>query len=648
MSHSSSSSGAGGSSGSADGDSSMIGQIGFAKDFSSSSASFKLFELDENLLKYMQAGGSLELKPAQGGNGLVACTGDATYTVTLVESSNAMMLMNQQEVRPAAEGTGSQLEDAKYIIHGTAPGTHELGKIAAPLHLLQHSLLAVALDSGAIEAHKERCARRRRGQGEEDVAEENREDEAANAEGRPAKRRKTAGEQIGEGEGEEEGDDNSGSSKKAKASTSGPSTGTGTGASSGGIGIPMSTLLETVPCSRLELNRGLARFCAVRVPHPYLAFLDRCGVAMADSEPEPDATAEDDDDDADDDAAADRERERDSQSLYYYSSAHRDGEAVWTLLDEEYAFSVLEAVLTAAEGYSWPLNSLPVADCVEELSSRFPRFVTRHVLTRLFSSPTATAASKGDGKAALSFNKIATVIGTRTLMQMQLSSSSSASSTSSSADSSLPLLNRFLGGAPLTVALKNFQPPQIVSALRRWEGVRKDTFLKKWKENLPTAVQEQAARGEEGEGAAGDDEEKDFNRLLVAAGLVMVEVPAAASPASSSSSSASGGAAAGSNKFSTSGFVAAAMENSASGAASKSGPTVGYFPHSFLSFEPALRFKQLFSCKPKWTLEELTPFVSPLAGNKALQIPGKTMDELLIAHTRVTNLAGGARLFSQR
>jgi hypothetical protein len=127
--------------------------------------------------------------------------------------------------------------------------------------------------------------------------------------------------------------------------------------------------------------------------------------------------------------------------------------------------------------------------------------------------------------------------------------------------------------------------------------------------------------------------------LNLLAGFVLATVPAAGPGGSGSGapSSASASAAVGASV----GFAASVA------------PTLRYFPRDLLASEPGPRFKQLFSVRPKWTMEELTPFIAPLAGSKgskdgAPAVPGKTMDELLLAFTRVTYLPGGGKLFSAR
>ena len=71
-------------------------------------------------------------------------------------------------------------------------------------------------------------------------------------------------------------------------------------------------------------------------------------------------------------------------------------------------------------------------------------------------------------------------------------------------------------------------------------------------------------------------------------------------------------------------------------------PTVRYFPERELSPHPGTRFKELFAVRPRWRLEDLTPFITPLVG------PSQSKDDLLLSHTRSTAMPDGTRLFSAR
>jgi Sister chromatid cohesion protein Dcc1 len=62
-----------------------------------------------------------------------------------------------------------------------------------------------------------------------------------------------------------------------------------------------------------------------------------------------------------------------------------------------------------------------------------------------------------------------------------------------------------------------------------------------------------------------------------------------------------------------------------------------------LPADPAQRFKLLFKLRPKWSLFALEPYVKPLVG------PSRSIDDLLLAHTRVTlDLGKKTKTFSAR
>lgn len=72
-------------------------------------------------------------------------------------------------------------------------------------------------------------------------------------------------------------------------------------------------------------------------------------------------------------------------------------------------------------------------------------------------------------------------------------------------------------------------------------------------------------------------------------------------------------------------------------------PAVRYFPSAELSHDPGRRFAQLFAARAKWHLPDLEPFLTPLVGY------GRTLDTMLLAHTRTTLLADNkTRIFSKR
>jgi hypothetical protein len=79
------------------------------------------------------SGGALYLKPGDGG-ALVACTDTATYTLTLVESSNTMLLLQEGAVRGPVAGRdggggadgGDAVSLAAYKVRGSVGGHLEV------------------------------------------------------------------------------------------------------------------------------------------------------------------------------------------------------------------------------------------------------------------------------------------------------------------------------------------------------------------------------------------------------------------------------------------------------------------------------------------------------------------------------------------
>ncbi|RXW24700.1 hypothetical protein EST38_g1139 [Candolleomyces aberdarensis] len=62
--------------------------------------------------------------------------------------------------------------------------------------------------------------------------------------------------------------------------------------------------------------------------------------------------------------------------------------------------------------------------------------------------------------------------------------------------------------------------------------------------------------------------------------------------------------------------------------------TLSYFPASDLPTEPAARFSDLFLTRPRWKVEEISPFLSEIA------VDNKERDKLLLKYCRAVNEAG--------
>jgi sister chromatid cohesion protein DCC1 len=71
--------------------------------------------------------------------------------------------------------------------------------------------------------------------------------------------------------------------------------------------------------------------------------------------------------------------------------------------------------------------------------------------------------------------------------------------------------------------------------------------------------------------------------------------------------------------------------------------TLRMFTTDQLAYDTAVRFRKLFSMRPKWTREDLQPY---LAG---VLEPGQTEDQLLLKFTRVLQACqGNPRLYAPR
>ena len=72
------------------------------------------------------------------------------------------------------------------------------------------------------------------------------------------------------------------------------------------------------------------------------------------------------------------------------------------------------------------------------------------------------------------------------------------------------------------------------------------------------------------------------------------------------------------------------------------GPGVLLLPAASLSAITATRFRQLFSLRAKWRLQDLEPFIAPVAN------PASPVADLLLTYTRSSQQPDGSRLFSAR
>ncbi|CAH3173248.1 unnamed protein product [Porites lobata] len=71
-------------------------------------------------------------------------------------------------------------------------------------------------------------------------------------------------------------------------------------------------------------------------------------------------------------------------------------------------------------------------------------------------------------------------------------------------------------------------------------------------------------------------------------------------------------------------------------------PVIWHFPASELSDDPALRFMKLFKVQPKWTLEEIEPYIRNLVA------PGQSLNALLMKFARSSKDATGVKVYNSK
>lgn len=74
------------------------GHVGVAEGYTLQSASCKLVEVDETLLSYLVKGGGQLCFKGTGTDPIVVATGDATYAVQAVETSNTMFVCRNAKI----------------------------------------------------------------------------------------------------------------------------------------------------------------------------------------------------------------------------------------------------------------------------------------------------------------------------------------------------------------------------------------------------------------------------------------------------------------------------------------------------------------------------------------------------------------------
>lgn len=352
-----------------------------------------------------------------------------------------------------------------------------------------------------------------------------------------------------------------------------------------GRGLPLSQLLEAVPCSRGELSAGLARLGAYQ--HP--------------------------------------------STLAYHA------------VSPALLAAVMETVLAGATQHGWDFGALPLA-AVEEHAGKprasvaaatgtlttYPGFgasVVRHVLGWFVADEEGGASNNSSSSSdsapvtarwiplpsdattlALDFDLLAQHVAVRVLRD--------GWSPAAAPGTALPRTTRrgtngLRGAATTTVGALPVVPIfEAPVALPSYPPMRLPAFLAAWEAGLPHGCVKGSDSGDgsgvvavagSGNGWGGI---LSVPRVLAGAGLALV--------------------------------------HAAGTSVGLSGASISYFPEPELSPDPKTRFAQLFTARPKWTLAELAPFIDSLCGY------GRTQGDLLLGHTRQTLVPGGATLFSAK
>lgn len=86
----------------------------------------KLIAVDEGMLTHVLGGGLLEIKSRDEGEVAVMCTHDASYALTMIDSSNTLF--------------GAGVDGATYTLHAVFNGHVEMAPCAPPLHAIRDAL----------------------------------------------------------------------------------------------------------------------------------------------------------------------------------------------------------------------------------------------------------------------------------------------------------------------------------------------------------------------------------------------------------------------------------------------------------------------------------------------------------------------------
>lgn len=71
-------------------------------------------------------------------------------------------------------------------------------------------------------------------------------------------------------------------------------------------------------------------------------------------------------------------------------------------------------------------------------------------------------------------------------------------------------------------------------------------------------------------------------------------------------------------------------------------PVIWHFPASDLPDDPVLRFMKLFKVQPKWTFDEIQPYIQDLAA------PGQSLNALLMKHARSSTDVTGVKVYNSK
>ena len=298
----------------------------------------------------------------------------------------------------------------------------------------------------------------------------------------------------------------------------------------------------------------------------------------------------------------------------------------WTALAPAYRVAVLEALVRKAAAYGAPLSALPLDDLVTDLARpSMPAAVLRHVAASVSAAaPPPSAGMSDTGTVAVSFAALAAEVGSHLLHRLAATTRTAAvaaAAAAAGAAAPAPVAPAPAGGDDDDL------PPLLELAADPFAAVPADVFLAAWAAALPReyVTHVEPAPAPPPPPAAGTT---TFALVL----------PPPSPPPPPSSDDGSSSRSMGGGALSIHLLAGAALAD----VTPTGGVTLRPLPPAALSPDPATRFRQLFSVRPRWTIDGLTPYVAPLVGF------GRTRDDLVLAHTRATRVSDKLTLFSAR